>query len=305
MKDKYLVVKGKAGMGNRLLYLAYSVVYAIASQRALHIDWRDEVYSDDGVDAFEALFALKGIEINKFALQSIGDLEVYPEVWSGNLDMSVGELSSCLKEVLDCRWRVRENIMRGSEDFDVMTSVPVRVKWGYNSHINNLPTPVKMELFGTTCPKVILRWFFGEVLVPCEEVRNRVDTFSERYGELIGVHVRHSDKKSGQPVEQCFERIDELNSLNQIFLATDNVEVLEEFERRYGGRIVTTSKWYPEAGRSAHKNETCPDRLENAREALVDIYLLAKCETFLRQAGSTFGDICDHIAGRDSPAWNK
>ena len=57
-QTRYLVVKGKAGMGNRLLSLVHAVVYALITQRTMVVDWSDYTYS--GEDVFDEFFVLRG-----------------------------------------------------------------------------------------------------------------------------------------------------------------------------------------------------------------------------------------------------
>ena len=53
---KYLLVKGTAGLGNRLLFLLSALLYARLTERLLVVDWCDQTYSDDGTNAFPLLF---------------------------------------------------------------------------------------------------------------------------------------------------------------------------------------------------------------------------------------------------------
>ena len=53
---KYLLVKGTAGLGNRLLFLLSALLYARLTERLLVVDWCDSTYSNDGSNAFPLLF---------------------------------------------------------------------------------------------------------------------------------------------------------------------------------------------------------------------------------------------------------
>jgi hypothetical protein len=121
---------------------------------------------------------------------------------------------------------------------------------------------------------------------------------------VIGVHVRHSDSKTDAPLSQCFDRIDALHDDGSLFVATDNSDVLVQFERRYGRRVVASEKWYPTPTRAAHQSVDCPDRTENGKAALLDMLVLSRCEALLRQEGSTFSLVAGHFSGRPCSAWN-
>ena len=43
--SKYLLVKGAAGLGNRVFALVTAILYAKLSDRTIAIDWRDSQYS--------------------------------------------------------------------------------------------------------------------------------------------------------------------------------------------------------------------------------------------------------------------
>jgi hypothetical protein len=54
--DKYLVVKAKGGMGNRMLCAVTGILYGQLTGRKTIIDWRDRSYSDDGSNTFFRFF---------------------------------------------------------------------------------------------------------------------------------------------------------------------------------------------------------------------------------------------------------
>ena len=58
-EDKYLIVKGLAGLGNRMLSALTGILYARLSGRRLIIDWRDPTYSSDGSNAGAILLGHK------------------------------------------------------------------------------------------------------------------------------------------------------------------------------------------------------------------------------------------------------
>jgi hypothetical protein len=53
---KLLLVKGLAGFGNRIHAALSGIVYARMTRRRLVVDWRDDVYSDDGTNVFPRYF---------------------------------------------------------------------------------------------------------------------------------------------------------------------------------------------------------------------------------------------------------
>ena len=88
-QTKYLLVKGKAGLGNRMLCVLTGIIYARLTDRRLVVDWSDFTYSSDGTNVFPRLFVLP---------EAVDDLplaahtSVRPNLWSGRLNMSAGDL---------------------------------------------------------------------------------------------------------------------------------------------------------------------------------------------------------------------
>ena len=81
-----------------------------------------------------------------------------------------------------------------------------------------------------------------------------------------------------------------------IFLATDNQAVEREFRGRYE-QVVVTEKWFPPAGVPIHRNNLAERRpLENAREALVELYLLGECDALVYGSTSTFSVLANLIS---------
>jgi hypothetical protein len=63
--------------------------------------------------------------------------------------------------------------------------------------------------------------------------------------------------------------------------------VIKLCEDRYRS-VITTEHWYPAPGSRIHQNPGCPNRLENAVEALVDLYALAECDYLIVDTSSMF-----------------
>ena len=55
-ENKFLLVKGKAGLGNRILSVLNGILFALLSGKELIIVWRDSTYSNDGSNVFHRFF---------------------------------------------------------------------------------------------------------------------------------------------------------------------------------------------------------------------------------------------------------
>ncbi len=81
-KDKYLLVKGKAGLGSRIESLLTFILYAKLSGRRLYVDWSDPTYSNDVSNAFHSFFQRPLVNLNN---EIPATDSVSPDIWRGRL----------------------------------------------------------------------------------------------------------------------------------------------------------------------------------------------------------------------------
>jgi len=60
--NKYLVVIGTGGMGNRIENLLTCILYAKLTNRILFVDWSDSAFSKDGKNIFNKFFPLLDVD---------------------------------------------------------------------------------------------------------------------------------------------------------------------------------------------------------------------------------------------------
>lgn len=293
MAEKFLVIKGAAGMSNRLRVALTGILYALVTGRTLVVDWRDPSYSRDGSNAFPGYFAVKGLPYAE-ALPPGGS--VYPAIWEGNLDKSASAL-----------WAEMDPEARGQSLFaarpllslpdiaDVRRTEDVVVYWGTEQKIMPLAPYLTLDpdmVFygGDRDALVVLLNHFLElrpaVREPVEALRRAC--FRER---MLGVHVRHSCIRS--PLPRFFTAVTRFRAARPdhgLFLATDNAGVLDRF-REVFGEVVSADKWYPPAGEMMGENPDCPDPFAQGAQALTDMWLLSACDHLMYYSQSTFYQI--------------
>lgn len=294
-QQRFVLVKGAAGLGNRILCALTGILYAQLTGRQVIIDWRDPVYSDNEVDVFPLLFHSS----HCMSVSQIPDTRsVYPTSWIDHLHESAEQVrrrSLPGKGWDPNRWnRVSIDLRR----LDYPETVVVL--WFFTEEIDRLRRHFKKgaaELRGQST-KHILRRQLRMTLTPTQSIRQRVNTFKrERFGsQMIGVHVRFSDKRSRiRKIRQKLDQLLKSNPQAGVFLATDNLQIQDLFCHEYPG-VVTTPKWYPAPGSRSHRNPECPDRVENAKEALVDLCLLAECDYLILDESSAFSYVASLLA---------
>jgi hypothetical protein len=139
----------------------------------------------------------------------------------------------------------------------------------------------------------VVRKILTERMRPKKPIQDRIDGFMAKFwtDRVLGVHVRYSDLKTSlKKYQHAVDAYLHRHGKTTIFLATDSLEVLEQYKRRYGS-VIATEKWYPMDGGTMHQNRSCPDRVANGIEALVDMVLLARCNALVYSGFSTFSQI--------------
>lgn len=285
-----VLVKGIAGMGNRILALLGASLYARLTGRRLLVDWRDGMYAGAGVNAFAELFCSRSADA--VTSSPVTD-SVAPWMWRGRLDaaaraMQVDRLPS---DVWFSPFAGR------LFSIDVRTldhPEEVVVIWSLHSFVGAL----RRHLTGPWEP-------WGRLADPAIEARlldefelhpaiaERVEAIRKTCGggPTVGVHVRHTDRRTNPA--RLTHRLDALLASrpgSRLFLATDDEAVQDHFSRRYPG-LVTVPKWFSPSGAIHLFGSGCTDRSAMARDALVEMFLLARCDDVVLDGDSTFAQI--------------
>src|SRR3990167_2960116 len=285
-KNKYLVVKGKAGLGNRIQSVLTGILYSKLSGRKLYIDWSDPTYTNDGTNSFHRFFKCPLVSPND---QFPETDSVSPDIWNGCLHKSVREMESLLGNITDPEEsRRRLSIVPVKLDY----SEDLLIMWTHMERVDDLRGYFngKYKQIAYSSAEQILKGLLKEDLILRSEIRERVDQFRREcfISNTLGLHVRYSDRKVELSsifgkLESVLKRIPSC----QIFLATDNEQIKEDLEKSYPN-VITAPHWYPAPGAHIHQNSNCPDRIENGIEALVDLYLLAECDYLIIDSRSSF-----------------
>lgn len=289
-ENKFLLVKGIAGLGNRILSALTGILYARLTGRKLIIDWSDHYYSSDGSNVFHRYF--ESPLTNPMDEIPTAD-SVSPPIWRGNLRESAWYMRKQEGQVHNSgAWRIFSiDLERLDYDEDVI------VMWSYDEkNVDLLRKHFKgpfAELNGVSTYN-ILRKLLRVYLLLRPEIRERVDRFKEiNFGaNNVGIHIRYTDHRSN-----IWAMLKKLNSLIKrepglrIFLSTDNLQIKNMFEELYPG-IVSTPHWYsPTPGMTIHLNRKQPDPFGSGIEALVDLYLLSECNYMIIDSSSSFSYI--------------
>ncbi len=298
--EKYLLVKGKSGLGNRILFLLSALLYARLAGRSLLVDWSDPTYSGSGADIFPMLFDCPSVQPPS-SLPATDS--VHPSIWRRQLNRSALDMARQYRPGLEYDpdiWReFSADLSRLDYPEDIL------VAWCYFDQIHCF----RRHLTGRYADwrrapvKTILKTLLREELAPQAAVRDRIERFKSEHfrSGMVGVHVRYTDKRTR--LRALRRRLDRLLMRSpglRIFLTTDSAFIKAEFQTAYPG-ICMTPKRYPADATPMHRADH-PDRPELAIEALVDMYLLAACDYLILDERSSFS----YVAGllTDAPDAN-
>jgi hypothetical protein len=282
---KSVLIKAKGGMGNRMLCAATGILYAQVTRREPFVDWRDGVYGEIGHNTFFDFFRCDGVLAEPPPHHS-----VLPEIWKNRSDSSVAALIS----QLDPKGHSSKFIHRkysidaGRDDY----TEDAVVFWNYSDRINRLRPLLRFHDSHnrSLSREQILAKFFRERCHLEPAIVARIEAFKAvNWAEaMIGVHVRYTDHKTSlAKYENPVERLIAHSPKATIFLASDNSDVERWFTQRFP-RVIRTQKWLPAAGTPLHHASGCPDKREAGIEALIDMYLLAQCDSLVFPGNSTF-----------------
>ena len=283
---KYLLIKGAAGLGNRILGTATGLLYAEITGRRPIVDWSDPRYSSDGSNVFGRYFVCP----------SAGSMEeisptasVAPAIWRGRLDDQVEPVRQATPAGSGpASWAQScVDLMRTDHPEDLL------VMWSYRQRIEWLRPHLRGDhaRFARRSTGAILKHVMETSMPPRPEIADRVAAFRREHlgGPTVGVHARATDLRTRlDAIRGRLQRLLAKEDDLQVFLATDNAEVRDEFERAYGA--VSAPHWYAEPGVALHYSPDSPDATEVGLEALVDLYLLAGCDHLIFDRRSSFSE---------------
>ncbi len=284
--NKALVIKAKGGLGNRMLSAVTGLVLARLNNRKPYVDWRDGMYVEVGQNLYPLLFEADWMD-DLAALD--GATDVTPAIWSGRL----------VKQPVDIirsefPGRHQDPLLYRKLSIDLKRSGPqsaVGVFWSYLPKMKRLQSRLKRnrEFAGRT-----LEGIMGDTLdayfKPVREVREQVDAMMDEItSPVIGVHIRFTDRKV--PLDKIIAKLEGLKRREPgatIFLATDSNEAQDAILKRFPD-AKTIDKALASDGRALHfAAGGFSDPVTEARNALIDMVALSRCDWLLHSRHSTF-----------------
>lgn len=312
MKQKYLIVKGAAGLGNRLITLITAITYAKQTKRKLIVDWTDGQFAKKGENAFYKCFELMNIaHFEKVsAINEIEKLTIYPLAWKefihdhrqnfrylfvfpsvAKLFQSLG-IRGAIGKIAGF-WEIRKATSR---KYSLLKKIgatlssktfPHGSSFSY-SRSEDIVVYVDFQPFN-----FMVEDFFEHVRLK-PEIAEKIDHLQRKHAmrkNSVGIHVRCTDKKPTRSIATLVNKVKKLNLVDPvIFLATDNAQIIESL-RGYFPKLITLNEDIPlppAPGKGIHHHFTDTLTYDLYESGILDMWLLSKCEYLLYQGNSSF-----------------
>ncbi len=295
VKPIYHVIKvSTSGLGDAIKSVLAGALYAEKTNRTLIVDWRKSLYSDSDENSFFELFTLRNINYELNIPQSA---TVVPASWRGNLNFSFHELYTCDNWQSWDRTSAIETYSVDFSKFDYDESITV--SWDFDQIVKLLP-----HFEGLSTANDLFRYAANRYLVIASKIKDPVDRIVKSLPADFGaIHIRHTeefDKNKGNLELTKYYRA--LNAMlpspqRPYFLACDNQHVQELLLERFPN-AVTIDKWFAEPGAALHLDRNCPNRLQNAVDALTDMLVLSRAKTFICNFQSSFAQSASLFASQ-------
>lgn len=312
MRKKYLIVKGCAGLGNRIYTLSNALNYANKTGRILLVDWSDGQFAPVEQNAFDLFFEIKNYPIihSLNEIEKIEGLSVFPTEWKKHLNSAIYDHYE-------------------SADINLLRKMPSRLMWTFprlsmkTGYWRKLGNKVKSDFANFIDPKNFIKGEYYsknikqdvvvfvdfspkyyENIVRCniqlkESTSNKINDFANAKNlqtDCIGIHIRYTDKKPDASFEKLYERIEKIGMEGKkIFLSTDNREIEKMMKEKYH-HIITFPKFLPDEQKEGLHQWALYNKDESAKvtmfeESIIDMWLLSKCEYLIFQENSSFSQI--------------
>jgi hypothetical protein len=297
---KYLIVKGCAGIGNRLVTIYASIKYSEKTNRKLIIDWEDGQFDVKGINAFDKCFDLNFTNyIQKTEIQNWNSLSHSSALFKANREAGVYDLyfdkQNPLLLKLPNRLFFNEALRKLCRRWQPISHGNYFNSLAYGSDLS------KSQNEGVLYYVDFLPFVnYNELpkLVSIKEfLQKKINNFSlaNNISNAIGIHIRYTDKKPSADILKAIEFFKQKHNNSLIYLATDSVVVEMLFKENFN-QIILFPKYSPQLnGEGLHQwalyQQQNNLKYQMFEESIIEMFVLSKCQTLYYQGNSTFSNI--------------
>lgn len=296
-----VLVKGGAGLGNRILSMLTASIFAELTNRRLYVDWRDATYTGRGESSPDLFSTLFVSPLTDPLPDLIEAKSVAPALWSDRLNEAVDSVGRDYDPMYHKKFGSFRKLAVSMRKLDY--DEEILVFWSFREVMAPLRHHLikKDSRYRKMSNSAILKDAARKYLHPNARIRSIVEQFGAEHFKkrMLGLHIRATDLMA--PVEKLLRiavQIARKEDCDGVFCATDNAEV-EERARKLLPNLVTLPKQMTKQGIPLHYDPECTDRVERATQALVDMLLLSECPNLLYASRSSFAYVATMFAPRE------
>lgn len=317
MKNKYLIVKGCAGLGNRLVTVIAAIKYAKRNNRILIIDWEDGQFDKFGENAFSKTFHLKNVDYLESYKDIIGfdSLSHSSNLFKAEPQKGVYELyfqessklflklpeglfpKGNLSKLRFC-WKPISKKQKKSSDNDLKAianvfdpNCLVYGDWLKNNNSDDILYYVDF------LPNISFK-DLKDYIEPKLFIHKKVDEFAHSYQfdtDVTGVHVRNTDKKPSASLDKLIDKLKSDVRTKRIYLSTDSEDVENLFKKQFKD-LILFPKYKPNLKNEGLHQWALYNNAEELKyriyeDSLLEMMLLSKAKYLFYQGNSTFSKI--------------
>lgn len=336
-KERYLILKGCAGLGNRMYTLSRAIQYAELNNRKIYIDWSDGQFDKKGVNPFYDYFEIDS-SVPQFQVEEIEkQFSVFPKLYKNALKASIYDLYIQVNRMNDISFKDKL-LHKLATTFGLKYGEKLFGYWYPNTTGDSLSEkqefkgvfvsesfPLGAQMKKDKEEDVVIFADFSpspNKVILLNKIRLKSDLqskISEKAKQLdftqncVGVHVRYTDKKPTKSLDALLVRCkSEVANGKKIFLATDNTDIEKQFKDQFGEKLVLNPKLMPEESdetglhRWAYNDDSKAGILRKMfEESIEDMWLLAACKTLFYQGNSSFSVFSSIISSNHCEDWLK
>lgn len=327
-EDKFLIVKGCAGLGNRLFTILESLNYAVRNNRKLYIDWSDGQFGKLNHNIFNDFFYLRhNLFIEDLANYPHSKTNCYPKLWNNNLDKNIYDLYDV--GIPNYVLNKTPNFLLSSKNKRNKSQLWVKKNINNKYGLKDLYDKDNMVFGGNLIDNLNYRTVvFADFkptsqnydLIPLIKLKNyyknEINKWSDEYkisDDYLGIHIRSSDKKPTASVSSFLKFLKKNLPNKKIFLSTDNLNIEFLFRETFKGNLLIFKKDIPSevSGRGVHMwgldNNDDNYKVKMLKDSVYDMWLLSKCETLFYQGNSSFSQFSKllHHSKKNCYDWQK
>lgn len=289
MSKRTIEVRGLAGLGNRILSLAFALEVAQRHRRVVIVDWSDGRIGPVGADLFGDFFEVQNAEVTTIATgrevkrdyRPIDLWKIFRSDFFGRMIVRVTSGMTLWVSKSPFRKRSRRIVL------------PVDIQ-----------NPFRKKLICLEYQPQGHRYHQVRQIQLQDRFKREAEQLMPNIQSMLGVHVRFSDKKPTSSLEDLCAMLKEREE--QIFLATDSLVVKEYLSAEIPNIACIPQRLHDGKSRGGlHHTKTLDDeKLLLFKNSLFDAYLLSQSKFFYGQSNSSYSLLVDAWRnGEDSAFW--